>query len=97
MSFWIAGVVGLVLGFGAGVALFLPFVWRQVRLEDSLDDRERELKRMVATIERLKHNLDEMVGRRDRAIWGFSTVDNGDKTALNEPKIGSGMGDYGGR
>jgi hypothetical protein len=70
-SFWIGIAIGVVLGFGAGLCLFLPIVWRQTDLEDRLDERKAELKAMIKTIERVRDRLDEMSVKRDREALHF--------------------------
>ena len=71
-GFWIGIAIGGVLGFGAGLILFLPIVWRQTDLEDALDNRKAELKRLTQTIERIRERLDAMVVKRDRELLHFS-------------------------
>jgi hypothetical protein len=72
LSFWIGLAIGAVLGFGGGLILFLPIVWRQVDLEDRLDDRKADLKAMIATIEKVRERLDDMIVERDRELLHFS-------------------------
>lgn len=87
MSFWIGLAIGAVLGFGAACLIFLPLLWRDASLE-----RDRDL--MVATLDKLRHNLDDLVERRD--IYAFSAIQNDGKIPLNRPKMLSG-GDHGRR
>ena len=76
-GFWVGMGIGVVLGFGGGLVLFLPIVWRQVDLEDALDRRKAELKRMTKAIERIRERLDDMIVRKDRALFDFLGQDNG--------------------
>jgi hypothetical protein len=77
LNFWIGLVAGAVLGFGGGLCLFLPIVWRQTALEDALDNRKAELRRLTQTIERIRERLDDMIVKRDRELFDILGQDNG--------------------
>jgi hypothetical protein len=83
-GFWIGLAIGVVLGFGGGLVLFLPIVWKQVDLEDALDKRKSELKRMTQAIERIRDGLDEITVRKDGDLFRFLTGDNGLNSNLKD-------------
>jgi hypothetical protein len=88
-GFWVGLAIGIVLGFGASLVLFLPIVWRQTNLEDALDNRKMDLNLAVATIERVRVNLDALVADRDsRVLNEFFRPENGQITPLIQAKKG---------
>jgi gas vesicle protein len=80
-EFWIGTAIGAVLGFGAGAVLFLPIVLRQTDLEDNLDRRSQDVKRMIQTVERLRDKLDAMVLGRDVRILSSLKTEKNETTA----------------
>jgi hypothetical protein len=77
LVFWVGLAIGAGVGFGAGLILFLPIVWRQVDLEDNLDARKADLKATIGAIERIRDRLDDMIVKRERVLFDFLGQDNG--------------------
>jgi hypothetical protein len=84
-EFWAGIALGIILGFGAGVILFLPIVLTHTDLEDALDARRLELRRLISSIEQIRARLDEMIDRR--TVRHFNAVlakENGAETHLQD-------------
>lgn len=84
-EFWIGLAIGAVLGFGAGLIIFLPIVWTHTDLEDALDARRLELKGLIQNLEKIRAKLDEMVDRRDaRHFNSILAKENGAESPLKD-------------
>jgi hypothetical protein len=82
LEFCLTIAIGAVLGFGAALVIFLPILWRQTELEDARDAAREERKLLLATLDRVRVNLDALSGRRDRSI--FEAVKT-EKNAITAP------------